>query len=157
TLIQPSIPQTSIWDEAQDAERFRQLLELSERALMNETDVLFWPEAAMPRALRFDEGVSNAASRLASSHSVWMIVGSDDKVIHEGATDPRDADYFNSSFLISPDGKVANQYKKRSLVIFGEYIPFEHTLPFIKWFTPVTGSFTPGPGPVQFEMPNLKA
>ena len=37
-------------------------------------------------------------------------------------------------------------------MIFGEYIPLEHWLPFVKWFTPVQGSFTPGNGAVPFEL-----
>ncbi len=37
-------------------------------------------------------------------------------------TDEREFDYFNSSFLITPKGEVNAPYKKRRLVIFGEYI-----------------------------------
>jgi apolipoprotein N-acyltransferase len=44
------------------------------------------------------------------------------------------------------------RYKKRSLVIFGEYIPLTRWLPFLKWFTPIQEGFTPGDRPVEFEM-----
>ena len=40
-------------------------------------------------------------------------------------------------------------------MIFGEYIPLEKKLPFIKWFTPIQGSFVPGDRAVPFEMPSL--
>ena len=43
-------------------------------------------------------------------------------------------------------------YHKQKLVIFGEYIPLVRWLPFIKWFTPITGGFAAGNQPVQFEM-----
>ena len=52
TLVQPSIPQALIWDPNANTNRFRQLLELSERALTNQTDLLIWPESAVPE---FDE------------------------------------------------------------------------------------------------------
>jgi apolipoprotein N-acyltransferase len=40
------------------------------------------------------------------------------------------------------------------LVIFGEYIPLVHWLPFLKWLTPIGGELTPGKLPVQFEIKN---
>ena len=38
TLIQPSVPQTLIWDETENTNRFRQLLQLSEAALAGHND-----------------------------------------------------------------------------------------------------------------------
>src|SRR5262249_9221759 len=66
-------------------------------------------------------------------------------------------DFYNSSFLISPEGRIANIYRKRALVIFGEYIPLEHVLPLFKWFTPAQGSFTRGERPIPFELDTLHA
>jgi apolipoprotein N-acyltransferase len=76
-----------------------------------------------------------------------MIIGADDAEFT-----PTETNYFNASFLIGPDGKLANSYHKRGLVIFGEYIPLERWLPFIKWFTPITGSYTAGDQAVQFKL-----
>ena len=52
TAIQPSVPQTLIWSASDDARRFQALLELSQRALTNETDLLVWPESAVPSTPR---------------------------------------------------------------------------------------------------------
>ena len=38
-------------------------------------------------------------------------------------------------------------YKKRGLVIFGEYVPLVRWLPFMKYLTPVQGGFTPNGDP----------
>src|SRR5207237_5736188 len=48
-LIQPSIPQTMIWDEKEAMTRFHQVLEWSEKALAEgfKPDLLVWPEAAV--------------------------------------------------------------------------------------------------------------
>src|SRR5205823_6890990 len=43
-------------------------------------------------------------------------------------------------------------YHKQELVIFGEYIPLEHSLPFIKYLTPIPGSFAAGTEPTQFHI-----
>jgi apolipoprotein N-acyltransferase len=67
-----------------------------------------------------------------------------------------DADYFNSAFLVTPDGQLANVYHKRKLVIFGEYIPLVRWLPLVKYLTPITGSFTPGDQPVTFALGDLR-
>jgi apolipoprotein N-acyltransferase len=152
TFVQPSIPQTMIWNEKENDNRFRQLLELTTQALTNETDLLLWPEAAVPKMIRYDEETFRTITSLARSNRVWMIIGSDDAGRRVNSTNPDDGDYFNSSFLVSPDGQLANVYHKRHLVMFGEYIPLIRWLPFVKWFTPITSGFTSGDKLVPFEM-----
>jgi apolipoprotein N-acyltransferase len=154
-LLQPSIPQTLIWDTSKNAERFHDLLELSEQALTNQVDLMIWPEAAVPKLLRYDQDTFQAITGLARRHHVWFIVGSDDAERRAGSNDPNDADYFNSSFLISPEGKLMDRYVKRNLVIFGEYLPLRSWLPFLKYFTPIEGGFTPGTRSVQFALPDI--
>jgi len=154
-MIQPSIPQTLIWNEANDDARFRHLVELSVQALTNKPDLLVWPEAAIPKLLRYNSDTYNTVSGLARQHKVWMIVGADDAEPRRDTPDPNDADYYNSSFLISPEGKLEDRYRKRSLVIFGEYIPLAKWLPFLAWFTPIQGGFTAGDDPVPFELTDL--
>lgn len=154
-LVQPSIPQTLIWDSTQDNARFRELLQLSEQALTNEVDVLIWPEAAVPSLLRYHQETYDAVMALARRHKVWMIIGADDAERRPNPRPGAEADFYNSSFLISPEGLLENRYRKRNLVIFGEYVPLTRWLPFLAWFTPVQGGFTPGDRPVQFRLPNL--
>ena len=156
TLVQPAIPQTLIWDTSKSGERFQDLLRLSEQALSNQTDVLVWPEGGVPGFLRYDADTAAVVSGLARRHHVWMMVGSDDFERRPGAVKPEDGDYFNACFLINPDGELAGQgYHKRNLVIFGEYVPCLRWLPFLKWFTPIQGGFTPGQAPGLFTMPAL--
>jgi apolipoprotein N-acyltransferase len=152
TLVQPSIPQTLIWNSENDLERFNELIRLSEQALTNETDLLIWPEAAIPKMLRYNEEIRGPLLNLARAHRVWMIVGSDDAEPRAGSQKPGDSDYFNASFLISPQGEIVERYCKRNLVIFGEYVPLVRWLPFLKWFTPIDGGFTSGDKPGVFEM-----
>jgi apolipoprotein N-acyltransferase len=180
TLVQPSIPQTLIWNPAQDERRFQRLIQLTEKALAESrkqdpegqviqilnssnqdekrngaritrspgrTDLLIWPESAVPE---LDEDTFGAISRLAQSNRVWIIFNGEDVVFQPDATN-----YFNSAFLVTPGGRLADIYHKRKLVMFGEYIPLVQWLPLVKWFTPITGSFTPGHRPVTFELSDL--
>ncbi len=156
-LVQPSIPQTLIWDPKENTNRFQQLLQLSQLALTNRPDVLIWPEAAVPNLLRWHPATYEAVTGFARSNTIWMIIGADDAEPHRNTPDPNDADYFNSSFLVSPEGEVVKTYRKRLLVIFGEYIPLVRWLPFLKFVTPIGDGFTPGQRPLPFELPDLKA
>jgi apolipoprotein N-acyltransferase len=149
TLVQPSVPQTLIWDPAANANRFQQLLELSERALTNQTDLLIWPEAAVPE---LDQTSFNVITNLVRTHQVWLIFNSDDAEWRPNAKSKDDFDVFNAAFLFDPEGHLKNVYHKQKLVIFGEYIPLVRWLPFIKWFTPITGSFASGDRVVPFAM-----
>jgi apolipoprotein N-acyltransferase len=175
TLIQPSIPQTLIWDETANSNRFQQLLALSEKALdethnplarpsatlsppsgerdgvrgMMKTDLLIWPESAVPE---FDDATYAAITNLVRMRRVWLIFNADDVGPRLNATNGLAYDYFNAAFLFDPNGQFAGVYHKQKLVIFGEYIPLTRWLPFLKWFTPITGSYTAGDTNAQFEI-----
>jgi apolipoprotein N-acyltransferase len=153
TLVQPGVPQTMIWDESENTNRFRQLLELSENALTNRTDLLIWPEAALPE---FNEESFTAITNLIRTHRVWMIFNADDVVARANATNEFDNDVFNAAFLFDPNGNCAAIYHKQKLVIFGEYIPLVHWLPFLKWFTPIQGGYASGQPAANFKLENLK-
>jgi apolipoprotein N-acyltransferase len=153
TFVQPSIPQTMIWNTADNDRRFAELLRLTTDALTNATDLVLWPEAAVPKMIRYNDETLGTITSLARSNRVWMIVGSDDaEPARRPGTNPDAADYFNASFLINPDGELAARYCKRKLVIFGEYIPLVRWLPFVKWFTPIDGGFVSGDQWVPFEL-----
>ncbi len=147
TAIQPSVPQTLIWSPTEDARRFQALLELSQRALARDTnasDLLVWPESAVPA---IDEPTYQAINQFVRSNHLWLVLNGDDVEIHPAATN-----YFNAAFLIGPDGRWRQVYHKRQLVIFGEYVPLANWLPFLKWLTPITGGWTPGDQPATFEL-----
>ncbi len=179
TLVQPSVPQALIWDPNVNINRFRQLLELSEQALTQvsegrvtrvpdisvaggsdtsgalrarpseKTDLLIWPEAAVPG---LDTANYMAITNLIRTHDVWLIFNAEDAVWRPNAKNRDDFDVFNAAFLFNPEGRCAAVYHKQKLVVFGEYIPLVRWLPFIKWFTPITGGFASGGQAVPFEL-----
>lgn len=156
-LVQPSIPQSVIWDETANSNRFEQLLQISENALTNgaDADLLVWPESAVPE---IDEGAYTAITNIAGAQKVWVIFNSDDVVPRPNATNEYDNDDYNAAFLTGPDGRFRfNEiYHKQKLVMFGEYIPLVNWLPFVKWFTPITGGYTPGHSAMEFYLENLR-
>ena len=53
---------------------------------------------------------------------------------------------FNSALLLAADGRILGRYDKQHLLAFGEYIPLQHYLPFLRHISPTIGNLTPGPG-----------
>ncbi|MGA2248051.1 MAG: apolipoprotein N-acyltransferase [Verrucomicrobiota bacterium] len=144
TAIQPSVPQTLIWSPSDDARRFQALLDDSQRALTNKTDLLVWPESAVPVV---DEATYQAINQFVRSNHLWLILNAEDADSQSTATN-----YFNAAFIVGPDGHWRSPYHKRQLVIFGEYVPLANWLPFLKWLTPIQGAWTPGDKAVTFEL-----
>ena len=141
TTIQPAVPQTMIWDTTENTNRFNKLIALTQTALTNKTDLLLWPEAALPELT--DETFA-VLTNLARSHQTWMMFNADDVLPKAEPKPDARYDVFNAAMLLDPEGRFAGSYHKRQLVIFGEYIPLVDYLPFVKWFTPITSGYTSG-------------
>jgi len=143
TMMQPDIPQTVIWNPDTDENLFQKFLAQNEAALTNQPDLLIWPESAVPE---MNAENCNAISALARTHHVWLILNGEDMTKSASGTN-----YFNAAFLVNPQGELAATYHKQKLVIFGEYVPLVRWLPFLQWFTPISGGWTPGDKPVIFD------
>ena len=143
-LIQPAVPQTAIWDPAENERRFQKLLEMSGQALSEKPDLMVWPEAAVPPMTR---PIYQAISEFAASNSLALVIGAD-----EADVTPESTNFYNSSFLVDRGGKFQIGYRKRLLVIFGEYVPLRGLFPFLNYLTPISGGFSAGKKAVVFEM-----
>lgn len=135
-LVQPSIPQTLIWDDAANPERFAKVFALTETALAGRPEVLIWPEGSLPD---ITEAQFRAVTGLTQKAGADWIFGTGYGREVEGRRE-----HYNAALLVDSSGRVVDRYHKRRLVIFGEFIPFEYTLPIMKWLTPIGSSFTPG-------------
>jgi len=155
TLIQPSVPQTVIWDADQSEARFQDLLALTRRALTNETDLLIWPEGATPGLFRYETNISSVILGLVREYGVHLVFNSEDIRWDDPPTDGSDPTYrnFNASFLLDPNGRLLSLYYKRKLVVFGEYVPLARLLPFLRDFTSVHGDFSPGLKAADYYLP----
>ena len=127
-LVQPSIPQDEKWVRAKIEMIYARLTDLTRKAQTDpKLELAIWPETALPDDVRNSEP---------SYALVWSLCTNGTPIL-TGSLDTAQLDsgepvYFNSAFLFDKEGRIAGEYDKRHLVIFGEFIPFEQWIPW-RW------------------------
>lgn len=138
--IQPAIPQLQKWDDSHEHDIAKVLGEQTELALMSRPDLIVWPETATPGMLRIDPLSQRLVESVSAQGNAYLLAGSMDYRQLPG----QDPEYLNASFLVSTNGQIEAVYNKRHLVLFGEYLPFENQLPFMKRWSPLGFSCVSG-------------
>jgi len=140
-LVQPYIPQSVKWDPA----RGRGILEILEtltlNAAVNRPDLIIWPEAVTPWAVRGDDNARRFAEDLVARARVPLLLGS--IAIEAGGT--AGEQWRNGAFIVTPDlGLEPAYYAKRRLVPFGEFVPLRPVLGWLDKFVEIGDDFQPG-------------
>ena len=144
-VAQGAIDQGVKWDVAFQKKTLDIYGDLSVKASEAGAGLIVWPETAVPFYLgadRANDGVVEAAARDTRS---YILTGSPSYSYNLRTGAPS---YFNSAYLLSPEGAVIGRYDKVHLVPFGEYVPLKRFLPFIRKLTAGVGDFSEGPGAV---------
>ena len=110
-------------------------------------DLVAWPESPAPY-FGDDPRFQQAMKSVAAATHAPLIVGGVGMEFGQGVDAmlrlDGDARFYNSAFLIGPDGSRVGRYDKIHLVPFGEYIPFQNLLTFAHKLTGRVGMFTRG-------------
>ncbi len=140
-FVQPYIPQSVKWDASKAPEIVRVLQQTTLDAAATRPDLILWPEASTPWAVRGDESVKQFVESLAQEARAPLLLGS---IAIENAGTPKEQ-WFNGAFAVSPQfGVQHDYYAKRHLVPFGEFVPLRPVLGWLKKFVPIGDDFTPG-------------
>jgi apolipoprotein N-acyltransferase len=106
----------------------REHIELAAEVFEKPSDLIVWPETMWPGALTTDPAGFAQVSALARQARTHILIGTQ-RYLFEDTPKRR-----NSAMLITPGGQVEKRvYDKMFLVPVSEYIPFEYTLPAIKF------------------------
>jgi apolipoprotein N-acyltransferase len=159
-FVQPYIPQDLKWDETKAPAIRDTLVQETLAAAAAKPDLILWPEAATPWAVRGDAAMQRFVEDLARKTGTPLLLGS--IAIEPAATArsdaagannasaaataaPEEARWFNAAFVVTPDkGVQAEYYAKRHLVPFGEYVPLRAVLGWIRKFVPIGDDFSRG-------------
>ena len=141
-LVQPYIPQGEKWDGAKADEIMHTIEKTTFDA--NEAsspDVIFWPEASVPWALKKDPSMDAWVGSVARHTRKPLLLGAV-AVDNPGAAGEL---WRNGAFVVDPkEGVLSPSYAKRHLVPFGEYIPLRPVFGWLEKFVPIGGDFIPG-------------
>lgn len=142
TLVQPAIPQNQKWDQARATETLNTIEKVTfDAANRGASDLIIWPEAVTPWALRRDPNVAPWLASVAKRTGRPLLLGS---ISTEGAGTAQEA-WSNGAFVVTPTlGVEEPGYAKRKLVPFGEYVPLRAVLGWLSKFVPIGGDFQRG-------------
>jgi apolipoprotein N-acyltransferase len=142
-FVQPYIPQAEKWDSTKDQEILGVLETTTLEAAATRPDLILWPEASTPWAVRGDASgtVKAFMETLARRAGAPLLVGSI-AIEHPGETTEQ---WYNGAFVVDPaTGVQENYYAKRHLVPFGEYVPLRPLFGWLSKFVPIGGDFQTG-------------
>jgi apolipoprotein N-acyltransferase len=153
--LQGNIEQGVKWDSGW-MERTLGIYEgLARRAAAAGADLIVFPETAVPGALNSDLFLRDRFSQLAREVDASLLVGG---IAVEGRGEADFLAFYDSAFLIAPNGQFGDRYDKSRLVPFGEYVPFQAWLG--RWLEAVARGMadqrvTPGEAPRALMIPEI--
>ncbi len=139
-VAQGNIKQSEKWDPAYQFATIDIYNRLSLEAKTQRPDLVVWPESATPFYFLFEAEPTGRVMKGIQKVGAAFLIGSP-------SFEHRDnrLDYYNSAYLIGPQGNVLSRYDKAHLVPYGEYTPFKEWLPFLGKMVEHVGDFRPGP------------
>ncbi|MEJ2038743.1 MAG: apolipoprotein N-acyltransferase, partial [Desulfosarcinaceae bacterium] len=138
-VVQGNIDQAHKWDPSFQMITAVKYKELSRKMADRGADLIVWPETATPFYFLQDPLLSSLTLDGIKETGVYYLIGSPS--YQKGKSGIR---YYNSAYLVTPEGKEAGRYDKVHLVPFGEYVPLKRWLPFIKKMVAQVGDFATG-------------
>ncbi len=139
SLLQGNIDQSIKWDPAHQEATLKIYFRLARKVLPRKPDLIVWPETAAPFYFGNDRRLTRMLQHGVAELGVYQLVGS--PLVLGRAEEYL---FYNSAFLLRPDGTVAGRYDKAHLVPFGEYVPFKKYLPFLGKIVEQVGDFQAG-------------
>ena len=138
-LIQGNVDQADKWDERRASSIFREYLDMTRRAITDGAQLVLWPESSTPFYFEEDRPGAEQVRAIARETKTPILIGSDQ--IDRSTPQTK---YYNSAFLVRPDGVTGAIYRKMHLVPFGEYVPLKTLLFFAGPLVEAVSDFSAG-------------
>jgi len=138
-IVQGNIDQSIKWSGEFQEETIAIYRELSAGASGKDVSLVVWPETAAP--FYFQNYADKARDIIDTARETrsWLLFGAP-AYGREG----KEISFYNSAYLLSPDGSISGRYDKVHLVPFGEYVPLQRILFFVDKLVIGAGDFRPG-------------
>jgi len=150
SLIQSNISQDKKWKPEFQNATVNKHLNLSRKEAQNhDTDLIIWPETAMPFYIQQTGPLTEKILNFAQKNEVYLLTGAPGfQMINN-----QDYNLFNRAYLINPQGRIYDHYGKQHLVPFGEYVPANRYIPFLDTLVVGAQDFSSGiqTAPLEFK------
>ncbi len=143
-LIQGNIEQRDRENPTRAPAIFQSYLTMTRKAIAEGAEIVLWPESAAPFYFEDDQADAGQVRALAREARVAILLGSDQIGWRTEKGQLVPDKYYNSAFLVRPDGTTAGYYRKMHLVPFGEYVPMKPVLFFAAPLVQAVSDFSPG-------------
>lgn len=139
TVVQGNIDQVLKWNPAFQADTTEKYIRMTLSAQPKQPDLVVWPETAVPFYLFHDRPLTRTVIDAVKRMDAHFIIGSPAFERNNG-----EIRYYNSAYLIDPEGRPLGRFDKVHLVPFGEYVPMQRWLPFVQKIVAQIGDFSTG-------------
>ena len=137
-VVQGNIPQEEKWDEGNREWILERYESLTNEASKDHPQLIVWPETSVPGFLGLEEPMSSELLKFAGGLKAPLLVGAPRSTFNGTAWRTT-----NAAMLLEQGG-IRRWYDKLHLVPFGEFIPLERQLPWLRRVLPPIGDFAPG-------------
>ena len=140
-IIQGNVAQDEKTQITRAAGIFQDYLRMTRQAIREGAEFVVWPESSTP--FRFEDDPLGALQirTIAQQARVSILFGSDQFV--RGANGVPTT-FYNSAFMVRPDGTTGGVYRKMHLVPFGEFVPLKKMLFFAAPLVQAVSDFSAG-------------
>jgi apolipoprotein N-acyltransferase len=139
SVIQGNISQSEKWDSAFQYSTIKKYLNLSRSVAVDKPDLVVWPETAAPFYFLYDKELTKKVQNGVAETGAGFLIGSPSFI-----RDGENIEFYNSAYMLGPEGKITGKYDKVHLVPFGEYVPLKRWLPFLGKMVEQVGDFSSG-------------
>ena len=139
--IQGNVSQEKKMDSQYVEEIFQDHFLMTREASLRGNHLVVWSESAVPLSFTRSPIFQQAVRQLVSYNNIHLLLGSVDITPASPSSPER---YFNSAFLLTPQGEVVGKYDKIHLVPFGEYVPLRKVFFFAGKLVQEASDFSPG-------------
>jgi apolipoprotein N-acyltransferase len=129
-LVQGNFPGINKWTEPTE-KMLDSYIELTKNSTSADTDIVFWPESAVPIFLNLSENESKIISDFTNSNNITIITGSFYKA---------NTSMYNSVYISDKNGEIKCVYSKKILVPIGENIPLYNLISKVSFLGSMTAN-----------------
>ncbi len=146
-IFQPNVLPREYFSEPEWLETVKAYRELDEM-LKDTVDLIIFSESALPGYYRYSKRCRKLVGEILERHKSFLLLGSSDR-----ARSTKGYRLYNSAFLLDSLGEFVGRYDKTHLVPFGEWLPYEDKIPFLRHLEFGQGDYSPGEDirPIKFD------